>query len=163
MPEPPDDSMTGETVGCVCVDAHGELAAGTSTGGRTNKPWGRIGDSGIIGAGTLAEGSVALSGTGIGEAFIRGGAARSVCFSLSRGSRSTPCLCCTTPSPSRCCTLGVLFYVCVCAICLLSPPHMQMGAPHLATMTRMTVLCLTPTRRHIRALVRILTQVGGGP
>jgi hypothetical protein len=58
------DSMTGETVGAVCVDAHGNLAAGTSTGGRTNKPTGRIGDSCIISSGTLAESGTALSATG---------------------------------------------------------------------------------------------------
>jgi beta-aspartyl-peptidase (threonine type) len=60
------------TVGAVACDAHGNLAAGTSTGGRTNKMYGRVGDSPIIGAGTYAENGVcAVSGTGEGEFFIR--------------------------------------------------------------------------------------------
>jgi len=60
------------TVGCVALDSHGNLAAGTSTGGRTNKKFGRVGDSPIVGAGTYADNSTcAVSGTGIGEQFIR--------------------------------------------------------------------------------------------
>lgn len=60
------------TVGAVALDAHGDLAAGTSTGGTTNKQYGRIGDAPIIGAGTYADnGSVAVSCTGAGEFFIR--------------------------------------------------------------------------------------------
>ena len=60
------------TVGAVALDSHGNLAAGTSTGGTTNKRFGRIGDSPIIGAGTYAENeSVAVSCTGTGEYFIR--------------------------------------------------------------------------------------------
>jgi len=60
------------TVGCVALDRHGNLAAGTSTGGLTNKKFGRIGDSPIIGAGTYADnGTCAVSCTGIGEHFIR--------------------------------------------------------------------------------------------
>lgn len=60
------------TVGCVALDQHGNLAAGTSTGGLTNKKFGRVGDSPIIGAGTYAENSTcAVSCTGIGEQFIR--------------------------------------------------------------------------------------------
>ena len=60
------------TVGAVALDAHGDLAAGTSTGGTTNKQYGRIGDAPIIGAGTYADnGSVAVSCTGAGEYFIR--------------------------------------------------------------------------------------------
>jgi len=60
------------TVGAVALDAHGHLAAATSTGGYTNKPVGRIGDSPIIGAGTYAQDGVcAVSGTGQGEYFIR--------------------------------------------------------------------------------------------
>lgn len=60
------------TVGCVALDVHGNLAAGTSTGGLTNKKFGRVGDSPIIGAGTYADNSTcAVSCTGIGEQFIR--------------------------------------------------------------------------------------------
>jgi len=66
------DSKFG-TVGCVALDKHGNLAAGTSTGGMTNKRWGRIGDSPIIGAGTYANNNTcAVSSTGWGEYFIRG-------------------------------------------------------------------------------------------
>jgi beta-aspartyl-peptidase (threonine type) len=60
------------TVGCVALDKHGNLAAGTSTGGLTNKKWGRVGDSPIIGAGTYANNETcAVSCTGTGEYFIR--------------------------------------------------------------------------------------------
>jgi beta-aspartyl-peptidase (threonine type) len=60
------------TVGAVALDAAGHLAAATSTGGFTNKPVGRVGDSPIIGAGTYArDGACAVSGTGAGEFFIR--------------------------------------------------------------------------------------------
>jgi beta-aspartyl-peptidase (threonine type) len=60
------------TVGCVALDSHGNLAAGTSTGGRTNKKYGRVGDSPIIGAGTYANNATcAISCTGLGEQFIR--------------------------------------------------------------------------------------------
>lgn len=59
------------TVGAVALDIHGGLAAGTSTGGTFNKLHGRVGDTPIIGAGTWADDTVAVSGTGLGEAFIR--------------------------------------------------------------------------------------------
>lgn len=60
------------TVGCVALDSHGNLAAGTSTGGLTNKKWGRVGSVPILGAGTFADNeTLAISGTGIGEHFIR--------------------------------------------------------------------------------------------
>lgn len=66
------DSKFG-TVGCAALDKHGNLAAGTSTGGMTNKRWGRIGDAPIIGAGTYANNNTcAVSSTGWGEYFIRG-------------------------------------------------------------------------------------------
>jgi len=60
------------TVGAVARDANGNLAAATSTGGYTGKLPGRIGDSPIIGAGNYADNACAVSGTGLGEAFIRG-------------------------------------------------------------------------------------------
>ena len=60
------------TVGCVAIDGNGNIVAGTSTGGMTNKKWGRIGDSPIIGAGTYANnGTCGISSTGSGEYFIR--------------------------------------------------------------------------------------------
>ena len=60
------------TVGCVALDLSGNLAAGTSTGGMTNKNWNRIGDAPIIGAGTYANNATcAISATGWGEFFIR--------------------------------------------------------------------------------------------
>lgn len=69
----------GGTVGAAARDHLGHLAAGTSTGGMTNKAPGRIGDSPVIGAGTWADdGSVALSATGVGEAFIRSAFAHEV-------------------------------------------------------------------------------------
>ncbi|HEV2446874.1 MAG TPA: isoaspartyl peptidase/L-asparaginase, partial [Candidatus Sulfopaludibacter sp.] len=68
------------TVGVVALDKHGNIAAGTSTGGLTGKRWGRIGDSPQIGSGTYASNqSCAVSGTGTGEYFIRRGVAREVC------------------------------------------------------------------------------------
>lgn len=61
------------TVGAVALDKHGNLAAGTSTGGMVNKRFGRIGDSPVIGAGTYAHNlTCAVSGTGHGEFFLRG-------------------------------------------------------------------------------------------
>jgi len=60
------------TVGCVALDRHGNLAAGTSTGGMTNKKFGRVGDVPVIGAGTYANNATcAISATGWGEFFIR--------------------------------------------------------------------------------------------
>lgn len=73
----PNSSLPGEdnkhgTVGAVALDSRGNLAAGTSTGGLTNKRFGRVGDSPIIGAGTYADNrAVAVSATGTGEMFIR--------------------------------------------------------------------------------------------
>lgn len=61
------------TVGAVAVDAEGNVAAATSTGGMTNKAWGRVGDSPLIGSGTYANNKTcAISCTGHGEYFIRG-------------------------------------------------------------------------------------------
>jgi beta-aspartyl-peptidase (threonine type) len=60
------------TVGCVALDRSGNIAAGTSTGGTTNKRWGRIGDAPIIGSGTYANNlTCGVSSTGWGEYFIR--------------------------------------------------------------------------------------------
>jgi beta-aspartyl-peptidase (threonine type) len=67
------------TVGAVALDAHGHLAAATSTGGMTGKRWGRVGDSPIIGAGTYASADCAVSATGHGEYFIRSVAAHDLC------------------------------------------------------------------------------------
>lgn len=68
----PDDKKYG-TVGAVAKDVHGNIAAATSTGGMTNKKFGRIGDSPIIGSGTYANNQTcAISCTGHGEYFIRG-------------------------------------------------------------------------------------------
>ncbi len=67
------------TVGTLALDAAGRLAAGASTGGMTNKRYGRVGDSPIIGAGIWADRSCAVSGTGQGEYFIRLNVARDVC------------------------------------------------------------------------------------
>jgi beta-aspartyl-peptidase (threonine type) len=73
----PDENPLGRekkfgTVGCVALDVHGNLAAGTSTGGMTNKKHGRVGDTPIIGAGTYANNKTcAISCTGHGEFFIR--------------------------------------------------------------------------------------------
>jgi beta-aspartyl-peptidase (threonine type) len=69
-----EDTSDGKhgTVGCVALDMDGDLAAGTSTGGTTNKRAGRVGDSPIIGAGTYANNATcAISASGTGEYFIR--------------------------------------------------------------------------------------------
>jgi beta-aspartyl-peptidase (threonine type) len=68
------------TVGAVARDKGGNLAAATSTGGMTNKRWGRVGDSPIIGAGTYADNATcAVSSTGSGEFFIRAVVAHEIC------------------------------------------------------------------------------------
>lgn len=77
------------TVGCAALDRQGNLAAGTSTGGMTNKKFGRIGDAPIIGAGTYAHNATcAVSATGWGEFFIRVGVARDIAAQLDY--RGTP-------------------------------------------------------------------------
>ncbi|MEG1202079.1 MAG: isoaspartyl peptidase/L-asparaginase, partial [Comamonas sp.] len=76
---PLDERKKMGTVGAVVLDMQGNLAAATSTGGLTNKKPGRVGDSPVVGAGTYAKnGVVAVSCTGVGEAFIRGTAAHGV-------------------------------------------------------------------------------------
>ncbi len=67
------------TVGAVALDAHGHIAAATSTGGMTNKRWNRIGDSPVIGAGTYADERCGVSGTGWGEFYIRAAVAHDIC------------------------------------------------------------------------------------
>ena len=74
------------TVGAVALDQQGDLAAGTSTGGTSNKRWGRVGDSPIIGAGTYANNkSCAVSATGHGEFFIRYVVAYNICNRVELG------------------------------------------------------------------------------
>lgn len=72
------------TVGAVALDAQGHLAAGTSTGGMTDKRWGRIGDSPVIGAGTYANSGCAVSGTGWGEFYLRTVAAHEICMKVTQ-------------------------------------------------------------------------------
>lgn len=77
------------TVGAVALDQHGNLAAATSTGGMTNKKWGRIGDAPIIGAGTYANNAtVAISSTGWGEYFLRLVMAKSISDRMEYGQQS---------------------------------------------------------------------------
>jgi len=77
------------TVGCVALDADGHLAAGTSTGGMTNKRWGRVGDSPIVGAGTWADDATcAISATGHGEYFIRAAVAHDIHARMAHGGHS---------------------------------------------------------------------------
>mgnify|MGYP001810868832 CR=1 FL=1 len=71
-------------------DAQGRLAAATSTGGTTGKRWGRIGDSPLIGAGTWADGRVAVSATGDGEYFIRVGVAKDIAARMEYGGAALP-------------------------------------------------------------------------
>ena len=73
------------TVGAVALDVHGDLAAATSTGGMTNKRWGRVGDAPVIGAGTYADSACAVSATGHGEYFIRNTVASDICARVRYG------------------------------------------------------------------------------
>ncbi|WDQ18403.1 isoaspartyl peptidase/L-asparaginase [Rhodopirellula sp. P2] len=83
-----DESHFG-TVGCVVLDSHGNLAAGTSTGGTANKLPGRVGDSPIIGAGTYAaNGLCAVSGTGVGEEYIRNSVAYDIAAQMRYAGKS---------------------------------------------------------------------------
>lgn len=82
---PSGESEDRGTVGAVCLDAHGNLAAATSTGGINGQPPGRVGDSPVIGAGTWADDRLAVSCTGDGEAFIRAGVARWMAAQLEHG------------------------------------------------------------------------------
>lgn len=77
------------TVGAVALDRAGNLAAATSTGGMTNKRWGRIGDSPVIGAGTFADNETcAVSATGHGEYFIRWAVAHEIASMMRYGGRT---------------------------------------------------------------------------
>jgi len=67
------------TVGAVALDVNGHIAAATSTGGMTNKRWGRVGDVPVIGAGTWADAQCGVSATGWGEYFIRLAVAHDIC------------------------------------------------------------------------------------
>ncbi len=73
-----DVDMKYGTVGAVARDTRGQLAAATSTGGVTGKRWGRVGDTPVLGAGTWADGTGAVSCTGSGEQFLRVGAAHAL-------------------------------------------------------------------------------------
>lgn len=84
-PEP--DAYFG-TVGAVARDRQGRLAAATSTGGMTNKRWGRVGDAPIVGAGTWADRGCAVSATGWGEFFIRLAVAHDICARRAYGGAS---------------------------------------------------------------------------
>jgi beta-aspartyl-peptidase (threonine type) len=88
VPRSPEDGAAASsdshygTVGAVALDRQGRLAAGTSTGGRTNKRYGRVGDVPIIGAGTYANADCGISATGHGEWFIRYTVARDICIGV---------------------------------------------------------------------------------
>jgi len=85
---PRSDGLATGTVGCVALDAHGALAAGTSTGGVFNKLPGRVGDSPIPGAGVWADARVAVSCTGVGEVFIRAAVASQIAHRMQFGRQS---------------------------------------------------------------------------
>ncbi|WP_374274838.1 isoaspartyl peptidase/L-asparaginase family protein [Brevundimonas sp.] len=86
LPAPPLNERKFGTVGAVALDATGNLAAATSTGGMTMKRWGRVGDVPVIGAGTYASNAegCAVSATGSGEYFIRATVARDICARIGR-------------------------------------------------------------------------------
>ena len=85
-PAPAQEHDSQGTVGAVALDGSGHLAAATSTGGLEGKPPGRVGDSAIIGAGTWADdASLAVSATGVGEAFILAGFAHRVDWLIRSG------------------------------------------------------------------------------
>jgi beta-aspartyl-peptidase (threonine type) len=67
------------TVGAVALDRQGRIAAATSTGGMTNKRWGRVGDAPLIGAGTWADDTCGVSATGWGEFYIRAAVGHDIC------------------------------------------------------------------------------------
>lgn len=86
---PMKDEFRIGTVGCVALDKDGNIAAGTSTGGMTNKKFGRVGDSPIVGAGTFADNKTCgVSCTGTGEDFIRNAIAFHVSAQMEYGGKS---------------------------------------------------------------------------
>ncbi|MGH6637481.1 MAG: isoaspartyl peptidase/L-asparaginase family protein [Polaromonas sp.] len=86
---PLDDDRKFGTVGAVALDAQGNLAAATSTGGMTNKRPGRVGDTPLIGAGTYADNrTAAISCTGTGEMFMRTAAAYDICARMAYAGQS---------------------------------------------------------------------------
>jgi L-asparaginase / beta-aspartyl-peptidase len=87
--DPPARRRHYGTVGAVALDGHGNLTAGTSTGGLTDKLSGRVGDSPIIGAGTYADNATcAVSCTGIGEYFIRNAVAHDIAARMEYNGRT---------------------------------------------------------------------------
>jgi len=91
LPDSTDPSHTHKfgTVGAVALDQDGNIAAGTSTGGTTNKRFGRVGDSPIIGAGTYADNETCgVSSTGHGEYFIRAAVAHEISARMKHGAMS---------------------------------------------------------------------------
>lgn len=85
----PEEQSKYGTVGVVALDKNGNIAAGTSTGGMTNKKWNRIGDSPIIGAGTYANNATCgISCTGHGEYFIRYAVAHDVSAQMEYGQKN---------------------------------------------------------------------------
>ena len=88
-PPNPGEIVRFGTVGCVALDSRGNLAGGTSTGGTSKKLPGRVGDSPIVGAGTFADNSsCAVSGTGIGEEYIRNAVAYDIAAQMQYGGRT---------------------------------------------------------------------------
>ncbi|QZD88874.1 isoaspartyl peptidase/L-asparaginase [Qipengyuania aurantiaca] len=83
-----DEGLAHGTVGAVALDMHGGLAAATSTGGLLGKRAGRVGDTPITGIGNWADSEVAVSCTGIGEAFIYAGGARDLAARMAYGGES---------------------------------------------------------------------------
>jgi len=82
------EHMIHGTVGAVAMDKSGVLASATSTGGLFGKPEGRVGDTGLIGAGSWADENIAISCTGVGEYFILAGGARSIADRMTFGGMS---------------------------------------------------------------------------
>jgi L-asparaginase / beta-aspartyl-peptidase len=106
-----DEPSGRGTVGAVCLDGDGVLAAATSTGGRLGQRPGRVGDSPLIGAGTWADRAVAVSCTGAGEAFIRCGAARLLGALVAHGAGVESAACTVLEEVAECDGVGGLIVV----------------------------------------------------